>query len=338
MKKRASLTGGIMRFGRMACVFAALFAGAVTAHAQATSGTMRGRVVDAQGLAVPGVAVTVTGPQGAKTSVSDTDGRFNIPFLTPGTYSVRAELQGFKAVERKDIIVGLGQTVDLPIQMQVGGLAETVQVTGATPVVDTRTTTVGGVLDPGTLEHLPIGRNISDALYVLPGVSDSSGAGRANPSIAGASGLENNYIVDGVNITDTGFGGFGAFNSTFGSLGMGVTSDFVKETQVKTAGFEAEFGESTGGVVNVVTKSGSNRFSGSGFGYTRPSQMELSWKQLSTPNGTVNTTGTSQSDAGISLGGPIVSDKVFFYGTYNPQWQTRTFIAPEGFPFRSAGE
>ena len=327
-----------MRFRHLAVLLALSLATAATVTAQATTGTIQGRVTDQQGLGVPGVTVTVTGPQGAKSFVTDESGRFNVPFLVPGTYTVRGELSGFKAVERKDVNVGLGQTVDLPVQMQVGGVSETVEVTGASPVVDTRTTTVGGVLDPTTLQHLPIGRNISDALYVLPGVSDSSGAGRANPSIAGASGLENNYIVDGVNITDTGFGGFGAFNSTFGSLGMGVTSDFVKETQVKTAGFEAEFGESTGGVVNVVTKSGSNKFSGSGFGYTRPSQLELGWKELVTPNGTVNTTGTAQSDAGISIGGPIAANRVFFYGTYNPQWQTRTFIAPEGFPYRSVGE
>jgi hypothetical protein len=306
--------------------------------AQQTTGTLTGRLVDAQGLAVPGATVTVTGPQGARSFVSDSEGRFSAPFLVPGTYDVRAELQGFKAFERRGVVVGLGQTVDLPIAMQVGGLTETVEVSAASPVIDTRTTATGGVLDPETLQRLPVGRNITDALYVLPGVSDSSGAGQANPSIAGASGLENNYIVDGVNITDTGFGGFGAFNTTYLSLGMGVTSDFVKETQVKTAGFEAEFGESTGGVVNVVTKSGSNEFSGSAFGYTRPGQLEADWKELVTPNGTVNTTGTMQSDFGISLGGAAIQNRLFFFGTYNPQWQTRTFIAPEGFPFRSLGD
>ena len=308
------------------------------AFAQETTGTLSGRLADSQGLAVPGATITVTGPQGPKSFVSDAEGRFSAPFLVPGTYDIRAELQGFKAIERRGINVGVGQTVNLSLEMQVGGVTETVEVTGASPVVDTRTTTAGGVLDPATLQRLPVGRNLTDTLYVLPGVSDSSGAGRANPSIGGASGLENNYIVDGVNITDTGFGGFGAFNTTYLSLGMGVTSDFVKETQVKTAGFEAEFGESTGGVVNVVTKSGSNRFSGSGFGYTRPEALEAEWRQLVTPNGTVNTTGTTQSDAGVSLGGAIRQNRVFFFGTYNPQWQNRSFIAPEGFPFRSLGD
>ncbi len=167
--------------------------------------------------------------------------------------------------------VALAQRREVNLRLETGGVTETVQVTSETPVIDTRSTTVGGVLDPEQLNHLPVGRSLASTLYLVPGVSDSSGVGSANPSIGGASGLENNYIIDGVNITDVGFGGFGAYNSTFGSLGAGVTSDFISETQVKTAGFEAEYGEASGGIVNVVTKSGSNAFNGSAFGYTRPS-------------------------------------------------------------------
>ena len=142
--------------------------------------------------------------------------------------------------------------------------------------------------------------------------------GNANPSISGASGLENIYVIDGVNITDTGFGGFGAYNSIFGSLGAGVTSDFIKETEIKTGGFEAEFGQTTGGVVNVITKSGGNQFAGSLFGYTKPSALEGSWKELVTPNGTVNTASVDDYDIGVSVGGPIVVDRLFFFATYNP--------------------
>ena len=98
---------------------------AATAHAQSTTGTIAGRIVDAQGLATPGATVTVTGPQGAKTTVTDTEGRFNLPFLTPGLYALRAELQGFKMIERADIQVRLDQTVDLPscrfVERLVGG-------------------------------------------------------------------------------------------------------------------------------------------------------------------------------------------------------------------------
>src|SRR5262245_34818712 len=222
--------------------------------AQGTTGTIIGRIVDSQGLAVPGATVSVTGPQGTRTAVTDGEGRFSIPLLTPGTYSLRAELQGFKAFDRRDIVVRLEQTVDLPITMEVGGLTETVEVTGASPVVDTQTTTAGANLDAAMLSRLPVGRSLADTLYVAPGVSSGGGTGTTNPSIGGGSGLENQYVVDGVNISSAGFGSLGSYSRVrqLGALGNGVTFDFIKEVQVKTAGYEAEFGQATGGVVNVV--------------------------------------------------------------------------------------
>lgn len=144
-------------------------------------------------------------------------------------------------------------------------------------------------------------------------------------------------MIDGVNITDAGFGAIGAYNSTYGSLGSGVTRDFVKETQVKTAGFEADYGQATGGVVNVVTKSGGNELTGSVFGYFRPAALESSWKAGTAPNGAVNTTGREDYDFGLSLGGPLVRDRVFFFGTFNPQFQDRSFEAPAGFPCAALG-
>jgi outer membrane receptor protein involved in Fe transport len=201
------------------------------------------------------------------------------------------------------------------------------------------------VLDSDTLKRLPVGRNFTDTLYLVPGVSNS-GVGKANPSVGGASGLENNYIVDGVNITNTGYGAVGSYSIVFGSLGAGVTTDFIKETQVKTAGFEAEYGMSTGGVVNVVTQSGTNSIHGSLYGYLRPPQFEGDWKQLETTRGTVNQSGSRNADFGITLGGPIMKDKLFFFGAFNPQYQRATFIAPQNknsagaftFPLAALGE
>src|SRR6266850_3495705 len=113
------------RISALLLAFVLAFAGLATA--QETTGTISGRIVDAQGLAVPGATVTVSGPQGSKTVSTDAEGRYAVPFLTPGTYSVRAELEGFKAAERKDIVVALGQSVDIPVTLQVGALSETVQ-------------------------------------------------------------------------------------------------------------------------------------------------------------------------------------------------------------------
>ena len=316
---------------------------------ETTSGSIAGTVVDAQGAPIPGATVSITSNQGTKTFVTDTQGRFFAPFLTPTIYAVKVELTGFSPVEQKNIQVRLGQRADLgDLTMKVGGITEVVEVVGAAPVIDTNSTTAGGVLDSDAMSRLPVGRNFTATLYLVPGVSDSSGAGSSNPSIGGGSGLENNYIVDGVNITDSGFGGVGSYNAVFGSIGTGVTTDFIKETQVKTAGFEAEYGQATGGVVNVVTKSGSNDFNGAVFGYFRPEALEGDWDRLSTPQGTVNTTARNEYDFGISVGGPLVKDKAFFFATLNPQYQRRTFVAPaEGtsvtgarvvFPFASAGE
>jgi hypothetical protein len=185
--------------------------------------------------------------------VTDGDGRFSSPFLTPGTYTVRAELQGFKAAEARNIVISLDTTTTINLKMEVGGLTETVEVIGAAASIDTRTTTIGGVLDSEMLSLVPIGRRMTDALYLVPGVSSGGAVGRANPSISGASGLDNQYIVDGVNVTNTGYGAIGSYSIIFGSLGTATPFDFIKELQVKSGGYEAEYGQAMGGLVNVVT-------------------------------------------------------------------------------------
>ncbi len=326
------------RFIAMALACLASFSGSLWAQ-ETTTGSITGVVVDAQGASVPGATITVTSNQGTKTYVTGDDGRFFAPYLTPGTYTVRVELSGFAPIEQRNVIVQLGQRLSLSdLVLKPGGFAEAVQVQASAPVIDSTSTTVGGVLDSEVIKRLPVGRNFTETLYLIPGVSDSSGVGRANPSIGGASGLDNNYVIDGVNVSHPGYGGVGTYSIVFGSLGTGVTTDFIKETQVKTAGFEAEYGQATGGVVNVVTRSGTNTLSGSVFGYFRPDGTEASWKQLSAPNGVVNTRGTQNTDYGVGIGGRIIKDKLFFYGSVNPQYQTRTLVAPSDFPLASLGE
>jgi outer membrane receptor protein involved in Fe transport len=307
----------------------ALASFATAVAAQETTATITGRVVDSQGLAVPGTTITITGHQGSKTATTDSQGRFQVPYLVPGAYSVKAELQGFKTVEQGGILLRLGQTVDLPLTMQVGGIAETVNVQGSTPVVDTTSTTIGAALDSQLLERVPIGRRFSDTLYMAPGVSSGGTVGSANPSIAGASGLENQYVVDGVNITNGGYGALGSYSIVFGSLGNGTPYDFMQEVQIKTGGYEAEYGQSTGGVINVITKSGGNNLSGDLFGYSRPSRLESAWTQVQTPNGTVNTAATQVSDFGAAIGGPIIRNKLFFFGAIDPSWDRQTLVAPD---------
>ena len=218
--------------------------------------------------------------------------------------------------------------------MEVGGLTETVEVTGASPIVDTVDDDRGrGDRPPSCSQRVPVGRRFSDALYIAPGVTTAARR-RANPSIAGGSGLDNQYVVDGVNITNTGYGALGSYSIFFGSLGNGVTFDFIKEVQVKTGGYEAEFGQSTGGVVNVVTKSGTNNLRGSGV-RVLPARRG---SRPTTRNSRPRTARCSSADAderrGIEVGGPIVPDRLFFFGAINPQWETRTIHGAGRLPAR----
>ncbi|MEQ1573767.1 MAG: TonB-dependent receptor [Vicinamibacterales bacterium] len=328
---QALQSGELKQFQRVLFLVIGLFA-AGSAAAQETTGRIQGRILDQQALPMPGVAVVATGPQGATEVTTDADGRFNIPFLTPGAYGVRAQLEGFKALERSDLNVSLGQTIDLRLTIEIGGFSETVTVVGAVAPIDPGSTTTGAVIDGDFARSVPVGRRISDVTYMAPGVSNSGSIGRQNPSIGGSSGLDNQYVIDGVNITNQGYGALGSYSIFHGSLGNATPFDFVKEVQVKTGGYEAEFGQSTGGVVNVVTKSGSNALHGSSFAYARPKQLEGTWRRYQSENGTVQTLSSQMHDAGVEGGGPIITSRLFFFGAIDWQRETSTFQAPDGFP------
>lgn len=321
---------------------AVLLAAAGAAAQETTTGSIAGRITDPQGLPLPGVTVTITSPQGERTYVTDAQGQFFAPALTPGVYEARAELTGFGSVQQRNIEVRLGQRADLSLRMQLGSVSETVEVTGTTAVVDTTNATVGANIDSEMLARIPVQRQLSDTLYLAPGVSSGGGTGRANPSMSGASGLENQYLVDGVNITNPGYGALGSYSIVLGSLGTGVTFDFIKEVQVKTGGYEAQYGQATGGVVSVVTKSGTNQIRGTAFAYSQPPFAQSTFTPIATTNATrpeaVNTTETQVSDFGLEIGGPVIRDRLFFFAAIDPQWDSSTFIAPEGFPLRGAGE
>ncbi|MPY87122.1 MAG: TonB-dependent receptor plug domain-containing protein [Luteitalea sp.] len=310
--------------------------------AQETTGTISGIVLDWQGLGIPGARVTVAGDRGAKEARSGADGRFRVPLLVPGTYRVQVRLLGLRTLERENVTVGLGETISLSLKMEVGGLVETIEVGGAPPGIDSSTTTVGANLSDELLRQVPVGRRLSDATYIAPGVSSGGGTGMANPSIAGGSGLENQYVVDGVNITNAGYGALGSYSILHGSLGNGVPFDFVREIQVKTGGYEAEYGQATGGVVNVITKSGSNEVRGSAFAYFRPSGLEAEHTPIESEvlarEESVNTTATRVNDAGVELGGPILRNRAFFFGAIDPQWETDTLLAPDAAPLSELDE
>ena len=309
-----------------------------SAFGQETTGTIAGHIVDPQGLPVPAATITITGARGTRTVTSDGRGRFTVPFLTPGSYSMQVELQGFKTTKKDDIVVALGKTIEIPLTLEVGPLSESVQVKTAPDLIAPASTTTGANLTADLIQSVPVGRTVGDVLYMAPGVSSSNTAGRMNPSVGGGTGLDNQYVIDGVNVTNAGYGALGSYSIIFGSLGNATPFDFIQEVQVKTGGYGAEFGQATGGVVNVVTKSGSNQVRGSVFGYSGPSWLEAGWKQYQTTNGSVQTESTTSVDGGVEGGFPIIHNKLFFFGAYDPGKQVRTLQAPAGFPLLSMGD
>jgi outer membrane receptor for Fe3+-dicitrate len=222
----------------------------------------------------------------------------------------------------------------------VGGVSETVQVTGTRPVVDTTNTIVGASIDSQMLARIPVNRTLADTMYLASGVT-SGGTGGSNPSMSGASGLENQYVVDGVNITNPGYGGLGSCSIVLGSLGTGVTFDFIQDVQVKTGGSEAQYGRATGGVVTVVTKSGSNHLRGTIFGDAQAASFQNAFTRIALPSPTrselVNVTATQASDRGAEVGGPVWRNRLFYVAAIDPQRTTTTFVAPAGAPLASLG-
>jgi len=304
---------------------------------QATTGSISGRVADSSGAPLPGARVTVTSAEGSRAYVTGAEGRFLAPYLTPGVYEVRVELSGFATVERRGIDVRLARQVELSFALPAGTFRDALEVKAATPMVDFSSANASTGVKSSFLARVPVPRRLSDVVYLAPGVSSGGGTGVANPSISGASGLENQYVMDGVAINESRYGTLGLYSRSYGSLGSGMTYELVDEIQVRTAGSDAEYGQSTGGLINVVTKSGSNAWHGSAFGYLRAAGLEGERTQLTLFNGAVNTTETENRELGLTLGGPIVKDRAFFFVAVDPQNERTTYVAPEDFPLSTLG-
>ena len=179
--------------------------------------------------------------------------------LVPGNYTVRVESANFKSAEVSDVTVFVGKASSVNVALEPGAISETVTVTAGAEI-DPTNVAVGSNLNDQLFQNIPVQRTVSSLFYLAPGTTDSLAGGKDNPSISGGSALDNLYIADGVNITDSAFGGLGTFTRSYGSLGTGINTSFIKEVQVKTGGFEPQYGQSEGGIVQIVTQSGGNQF------------------------------------------------------------------------------
>jgi hypothetical protein len=307
-------------------------------------GNLGGVVYDSSKSLVPGAEVTITGPIGNQTQITNDQGTFLFSTLIPGSYSVKVHKAGFKAASFQSAEVLINRTTSIEVVLETGDVSEVVEVNAATVTVDTTTASVTSDFSDDFYNNIPLGRGVSSLFYLAPGVTSGLGTGPENPSISGSTGLENLYVADGVSINDPAFGGIGVWSRVYGPLGTGINLSFVKEVQIKTGGFEPQYGHVSGGIVQLVTKSGGTKFFGTIGGYFNSRGMQADYVNADDAQfATLNKVGRRLNDANyegdfeaggyVPLGG--LRNRLFFFGTFNPSWN-HNYYAPavslEGVP------
>ncbi|GLH73521.1 membrane protein [Geothrix limicola] len=309
-------------FTRLGFTAAALVAGSgIVAHAQdSTTGAISGVVTGPNGAVVAGAKVILDGGRGQVVRVTDANGTFKASALIPGVYQITVTASGFETATKLTAQASINILTPVRVTMTKAAGA-VVEVLATSQAVDTTTQTSGATFTSETVSSLPLGRSFSSVVNMAPGVA-SSGVDNNNPSVSGSSGLENAYVIDGVNTTGTGYGAAGAYSITWGSRGTGINTDFISEVQIKSFGLDAEFGGTTGGMVNAVTKSGDNTFRGQVFAYLDIDSLQARNKvpanldpTLPIPNRFDN---SDRQEFGFTVSGPIIKDKLFYFVGYNP--------------------
>jgi outer membrane receptor protein involved in Fe transport len=311
----------------MVLALAVLGLTANVAYSQGTTGDIEGTVSDSNGAPLPGASVEIKSSalQGTRTAVTDAAGRFRFPALAPGTYTVTAALSGFTKVERTNIRVALGATATLPITISVSVKQEII-VTGEAPVIDTAKTTIGVTGSAEQISRLPLARNFTSLATTAPGTGTDNSGGI---TFYGATGLENQYIIDGVNTTGI----------KIGDQGKALTFSFVQEVEVKTGGYEAEYGRALGGTINVVTKSGGNEFRGDAFGSYENKNLASSDAHAAdrTAIGASQLILPTRYDFGADLGGYFLKDRLWFFGAANRTSRDQDFTRVTGIVYNPNG-
>ena len=297
-----------VRFAAWALACAALVG--ANAFAQQTTGTILGRILDAQGASIPGASVTAknVGTGFTRTVVSDASGVYRLSALPVGQFEVTIELAGFSTVERKGLVVSVGQVLTVDFSLKVATVAETITVTAESPMIESTVSSVGGVVDIGRIESLPLnGRQFANLAATIPGVglgfhSDPTKSTQFSPQINGGNGRNVNYQIDGGDNND----------DTVGGLLQLFPLEAIQEFNFVTSRSKAENGRSNGGVMNIITKSGTNDMHGSFFELFRDTSMNAI--TTTEKNNKVAKQDYRRNQFGGSLGGPIVRDKFHYFG------------------------
>ena len=320
-----------MRYVRVGLVLLGVLATVgVPVAAQEQRGSIVGIVTDASGAVLPGVTVTASSPAmpGVLSTVTDATGSYQFPALLPGTYTVAAELQGFTAAKTGGVEVRLGQVLKVDVTLRIAGVTESVQVTSESPLIDVKQSASFANIEREFIANIPKGRDFTDVVGVAPGANMEEGL-LGGISIDGASGSENRFIVDGIDTTD----------QQTGESGKPLLTDFLEEVQVKSSGFPAEFGGATGGVINVISRAGSNDWTGDIVTYFESSDLQGATRPTLRLNPitddaeyiTYDDDNWTRFEPGFTLGGPIVRDRGWFFAGYIPTLEntdrTVTFLS-----------
>jgi len=283
---------------------------ASVSSAQQGTGELRGRVIDTQNAVLPGVTIVARNEASGlfREIVSGPDGSFFMSALTPGSYELTGQLSGFKKYQRKGVRVEVGKTQSIDVQLEVGGIEQEVTVTAESPLVDTTTKQLGGSIPTQELNDIPsLNRNFTSYLSLLPGITstisvDSFGADSIR--VNGQATQNANYTLDGAGNNDS-------FNNGNGGAQARIPVEAVQEVQVLTSQFDAEFGMSSGGVVNTVSKQGTNQMHGTAFFFQQNEKM-TSLDYFAARQG-LEKPEASQQQWGGNLGGPIIKNKLHFF-------------------------
>ena len=291
------------------------FSTAAAGQTRATTGDLAGTIVDQSSAVLPGATVTAHNIETnhTRSAITDERGHFVIPALPPGTYTVRAELPGFAPRTQDDVVLTLGTLIEVRLALNIAGGQETVNVAVDAPVVDTQRTVVSNVISQAQIQHLPInGRSFIGFSLLAPGVAtdrtpQQGASGTSGLSFAGQRARSNNITVDGLDNND----------SSIGSVRATFSQEAVREFQVLTNSYTAEFGRVSGGVVNIVTKSGTNTMAGNLFYFLRDGALNAKdhFERFNPANQPIDREKApySQRQYGATFGGPLKRDRTFYF-------------------------
>lgn len=317
------------QFKFISAVLSVVFCLSAFAFGQETTGNIEGTVVDQAGALVPGASVELISPSFRRTVTTNEEGFFRALQLQPGIYTVSTTATNFQPFRRENIQVLLGTTTPVNIQLAITGGNNVVDVIASSELaIDPTASRIQTNLTERELEQLPKGTNFTSALKAVPSVRPEPAA--AGFSIDGATGVENSFVLDGQEVSNFRTGGLNGNNN--------LPFQLVKEIQVKNSGFEAEFGGATGGVINVITKSGGNRFNGQVGTELDTSRLSANSRRIlgADPRSLSYITPTRDEGTDFfpfaSLSGPIIKDRLWFFASATPQYynSTRNFTFRNG--------